>query len=219
MPKEKTTSSRTKDGRTRNWTCVVYPESAPFDWKERLDKMYIPWIESPLHDADLNGDGTEKKPHWHIAFNFKGSKSYVQMKEITDMLCGTIPVAVHDMRGLIRYMAHMDNPEKKQYEPSMIIGHGGEDVQNYLKRTATERYVLIREMQRFIRENYVTELNAFMDYAAEERFNDWFPLMCDNSAYIISAYIKSNRHSLYIATTTDILPSESNNSVRLKVEK
>lgn len=28
----------------------------------------------------------------------------------------------------------------------------------------------------------------------EERFNDWFPLLSDNSGYIVGQYIKSNRH-------------------------
>ncbi|MFJ7934407.1 hypothetical protein [Sporosarcina sp. NPDC096371] len=27
----------------------------------------------------------------------------------------------------------------------------------------------------------------------EERFDDWFPLLSDNSTYIVGQYIKSNR--------------------------
>lgn len=33
-----------------------------------------------------------------------------------------------------------------------------------------------------------------MDYAAEERFDDWYALLCDNSAIVISNYIRSQRH-------------------------
>ena len=50
----------------RDWTFIVYPESAPLDWRNILDETHIKWIESPLHDKDFNADGTLKKPHWHI---------------------------------------------------------------------------------------------------------------------------------------------------------
>ncbi|MET2064577.1 hypothetical protein ABXM48_13300, partial [Enterococcus faecium] len=40
----------------------------------------------------------------------------------------------------------------------------------------------------------ITEIKDLIDYAMSERFDDWFPLLCDNSAYIIGQYIKSNRH-------------------------
>ncbi|HDT7711324.1 TPA: replication protein, partial [Enterococcus faecium] len=54
------TSRKTKDERTRNWTFVVYPESAPENWREFLDELHVPWVESPLHDKDVNPDGELK---------------------------------------------------------------------------------------------------------------------------------------------------------------
>ena len=62
-----TQKSTTKDGRYRQWTIVVYPESAPENWRNLLNGQT--WIESPLHDKDVNPDGTEKKSHWHILYN------------------------------------------------------------------------------------------------------------------------------------------------------
>ena len=41
----------------RDWTFVVYPESAPSNWRELLDDTHLRWIESPLHDKDLDADG------------------------------------------------------------------------------------------------------------------------------------------------------------------
>ena len=38
----------------RDWTFVVYPESAPSNWRELLDDTHLRWIESPLHDKDLD---------------------------------------------------------------------------------------------------------------------------------------------------------------------
>lgn len=50
-----------KETRTRSWTFVLYDDSAPKDWRDRLDEYHIPWAESPLHDQDENADGTPKK--------------------------------------------------------------------------------------------------------------------------------------------------------------
>lgn len=37
----------------RNFAWLIYPESAPKDWKERLEKLDIPMAISPLHDKDV----------------------------------------------------------------------------------------------------------------------------------------------------------------------
>jgi len=186
--------SRPKDDRTRNWTFILYPESAPPNWRDVLDDKHISWIESPLHDKDDNPDGEQKKPHKHILLLFEGKKSYEQIKEITDELCATIPQKAASAMGLVRYMAHLDNPEKHQYSISEIIGHGGADVAEYLKPTKTVRYSLIREMMNFVEDNDITEFIDLAEHARNERFDDWFPLLCDNSAYIMELYIKSKRH-------------------------
>lgn len=187
--------ARTKDERTRNWTFVVYPESAPKNWRELIDEQHIQWVESPLHDNDMNEDGSTKKPHWHILLMFEGNKSFEQIKELTDKLNCPIPQKVASAKGLVRYMAHMDNPDKVQYDKSLIIGHGGADVAELLKPTSSTRYQLIGEMMDFVKEKNIVEMKDLLYYARVERFDDWFPLLCDNSAYIMNALIKSNRHS------------------------
>ncbi len=49
-------------------------------------------------------------------------------------------------------------------------------------------------MRTLIRDKDVIEFTQLFDYAADEWFDDWFPLLCDNSAYVIGQYIESNRH-------------------------
>lgn len=46
-----------KDSRTRNWSFIVYPESAPNNWREILQEEMTPFAVSPLHDKDIN-EGT-----------------------------------------------------------------------------------------------------------------------------------------------------------------
>lgn len=182
--------------RNRGFAFVLYPESAPENWRSIIDDFHIAWAESPLHCFDVNETGEVKKPHWHIVLNFDSVKSIDQVKKLIEPLNCTIPIAVNSIRGMVRYFAHLDNPEKHQYPVDQIIGHGGMDVQDLLRLSASARYSEIRKMIRFISEKGITDFIEFMEYAMEEHYEDWFPLLCDNSSYIINQAIKSNRQRL-----------------------
>jgi hypothetical protein len=185
---------KSNDNRTRNWTFVLYEDSAPENWRELLDEMHIEWIESPWHDKDLNADGEPKKKHKHILLMYPGKKSYEQIKELTDKLNQPIPQRCHNAKAMVRYMAHLDNPEKAQYNPSDIIAHGGVDVSDMLRPSSSERYSIIKDMIDYVRSAGIIEFQDLMDYAADVHYDDWFPLLCDNSAYVVGLYIKSQRH-------------------------
>ena len=185
-----------KDTRTRNWTCVVYPESAPERWREMLDDLHIEWVESPLHEFDANADGEVKKPHWHVLLMFGGVKSYDQVLEVTEFLNCPAPQRCHNAKAMVRYMAHLDNPDKFQYKISDIVSHGGVDLAELLRPSSSERYSIIRDMCCYIRDNHVTEFKDLMDYAMENHFDTWFPALCDNCSFVIQQYIKSERHGM-----------------------
>lgn len=192
-----------KDTRCRNWTFVVYPESAPANWRDFLDEYHLEWVESPLHEFDVNPTGEVKKAHWHVLIMASQVKSYDQILELIKPLNCTVPQKVHNSKSLVRYMAHLDNPDKFQYKVEDIIAHGGIDVSDLLKPSSSERYSLIKEMCDYVGTNDVTEFYELMDYAMAEKFDTWFPLLCDNSAYVVNQYIKSNRERVYRSRKED----------------
>ena len=57
-----------KNDPVRNWSWVVYPESAPENWRTLLDETGEKWIESPLHDKDIN-ETTNKPKKGTLAYN------------------------------------------------------------------------------------------------------------------------------------------------------
>jgi len=67
MSAKKSTEKGEKETRCRNWTFVLYEDSAPVNWRDILDDEHIEWIESPWHDKDVNANGEPKKKHKHIA--------------------------------------------------------------------------------------------------------------------------------------------------------
>lgn len=180
--------------RTRIWAAVVYPDSAPDNWRDILDDYHIEWAESPLHEFDVNLTGELKKAHWHIVLAFDGPKSYEQVCDILEPLNCTIPQRCHSLKGAVRYFAHLDNPEKHQYSIADIRAHGGFDVQAALAPSSSERYALISEMIDFVRQNNITEFQDLMDAARELHFDSWFPLLCDSCSFVMQQYIKSKRH-------------------------
>lgn len=174
--------------RTRNWAMIVYPESAPEDWREILDDLHIPWIASPLHDKDSNPDGTKKKPHWHVILTFENKKSFHQIKEIADKLNAPIPQACESLRGYIRYLVHTDNPEKYQYDKADIENHGVADIARYFQNTASIRAIL-KALTSYIRDEEVTNYADFMEYAIEKG-DDWFDVASSHTIYF-SALLKA----------------------------
>jgi hypothetical protein len=180
--------------RTRNWTCLVYPESCAENWIEILQEQHVAFVVSPLHNKDIDEGAELKKPHYHVLFLFEGVKTYSQVEQITKKIKATIPQRVHGVRALVRYFAHLDNPDKYQYNVKDIVGYGGADVTLLMKPTSSERYYLIKEMMEFCINNNIVEMEDLLVYSMQERFDDWFVCLCDNSAYIISALLKSRRH-------------------------
>ena len=179
--------------RCRNWSIIIYPESCPSNWIDILNGLHIEWVQSPLHDMDVNADGELKKPHWHILLMFGGVKSYEQIIALTEPLNCPIPQRVHNSKALVRYMLHIDNPEKHQYSQSELKPYGGVDLRELLRPTSSERYSIIKDMIAYIRDNSIVEFQDLMDYASSHE-EEWFILLCDNSAFVVNSYIKSARH-------------------------
>lgn len=180
--------------RTRNWSVIVYPESAPENWRDYLDDLHLEWIESPLHEFDVNPDGEVKKAHWHVLLLFGGVKSYEQVLDIVKPLNCPIPQRCHNAKAQVRYMAHLDNPDKYQYRVSDIRPHGGVDLAELLRPSSSERYTIVADMMQWVRDNRITEYADLVEFAMDEHRDDWFPALCDSCSIVMSTYIKSCRY-------------------------
>lgn len=187
MPEKK------RDERTRNWTIIVYPESAPENWKDILDSYHIGWLCSPLHDKDVNPDGDLKKAHWHVVLVFENKKSFAQIKEIADRINSPIPQKVEGIRGMVRYLIHLDNPEKYQYSKDDIENHGVYDIERYFKNSSTDRQTLI-EIVNYIRQEHITSFSTLTYYAIDTENEDWFDTLSQRSTIFLREVIQGEYH-------------------------
>ena len=181
------------DSRTRNWTIVVYPESAPKNWREILGDLHIGWLVSPLHDKDVNPDGETKKAHWHVVLIFDNKKSYDQIKSISDKLNAPVPQPVQSLRGMVRYLVHLDNPEKHQYDRADIENHGVDDIAKYFMTASSHRKIL-QEITKFISENHVTNLANLANYILATGNTDWFDVMAFRNTVYITKLLDAEWH-------------------------
>jgi len=192
--KNSTTTSSGPSKRYRNYACVVYPESAPDDWQNKLSMQFVPAFVSPLHDKDIDPLNQPKKPHYHVLLMFDGVKSIEQAKSVFDAIGGVGCEVVKSIRGYSRYLCHLDNPEKAQYAPELVRSFCGADYISTIG-LAIDRYKAVDEMIDFIEEHNIFSYRKLMMYSRVER-RDWFRVLCDNSTFVIKEYLKSRSWEL-----------------------
>lgn len=168
--------------RTRNWATIIYPESAPPDWRERLEKCFVPCLISPLHDNDLNPTGEPKKPHYHVLLIFETIKNREQVKEVVDLIGGIGCEKLNSLRGYARYLCHLDNPEKAQYNVDEVSQFGGVDFKQIIE-LASDLDESAEELLDFCELNQITSFAQIRRYVRVNR-PDWAQALRTRSIYI-----------------------------------
>lgn len=176
-------------GRTRNYACVVYPDSAPENWQNTLAESKVGLFVSPLHDKDINPTNEPKKPHYHVLAMFDSVKTKDQAAEFFSSFGGVGCEVVNSVRGYARYLTHMDNPEKAQYRLEDVKCYGGADYMHAIG-TQADKAKAIREMVAWIEENDIVCFADLFTYASVQR-SDWFDCLINSGAYVIKEFIKS----------------------------
>ena len=184
------------NSKERYWTFVLYPESAPENWKEELQKLGLGVAISPLHDKDINPIGELKKPHFHILLCFNGPTTYNKVLSITDSLNSTIPQRVLSCKGIIRYFTHEDNPEKYHYNSDDIITLNGLDLKSFTDLTITQVLHIKKDIIRIINDNNINSYFTLVNlYAYDSSMKDYFLVVSSNTLFF-SNYIKSKKEYL-----------------------
>lgn len=142
-------------------------------WTDKVQKSYLQWLDlvSPLAHASLvdmpmnDPDGKYQRFFKRVHF-------------------------VQNMRGLLRYFTHKDNPEKYQYNTEDITIGCGFDLENLLL-SQSDSISLLREMIEFCRNNNVYVFCDFVDYCME--FNsEWFSCLASTKVmFLLKEYLKS----------------------------
>lgn len=190
--------------RARAWTAIMYQESAPAGWMDKLADLLVEAIVSPLHDQDVWTDedeaenpvhkaGSPKKAHWHIVVSYKNPVTFAKAREVFDEIGAVIPpepkAKVKDFQQMARYLCHLDQPKKHQYDPAEVTTFGAIDYAALVMSGADEDEML-DQMEEFIDANMIVSWRQFCIYVRTER-PEWKVLTRRKYAAYLSRYIKS----------------------------
>lgn len=181
--------------KNRYWAFVLYLESAPEDWKDKLQLTGLPICISPYHDKDLNPDGTSKKPHYHVILCFGGPTTFNNVKTITDSLNQPIPIPLQQVKGYYRYLTHMDNPEKAQYNEKDIQYLNGFNIDDYVDLTYSQVNTICVYLQQLVIDNTITEYADLLDYLLQHEMYTELEV-ARNHTILFNAYISSKRNKI-----------------------
>jgi hypothetical protein len=186
-------SEKKSNVKKRNWTFVLYPDSAPSDWQDILQKTGLQCAISPLHDSDVNAAETQKKSHWHVLLCYGGPTSYNIVQALTAGINGTIPQPVEQVKGLYRYFMHLDNTEKVQYNEADIITINGFSIRDYVDMTRSEVVKYKSDIMRFVEENDIREYCDLLVELDKANLSDMWEVAANHTIFA-DAYVRSRRH-------------------------
>lgn len=194
-----------QDWRKRAWQCVVYPESAPSDWMERLHSQGIAYDISPLHDKDLNAEGDKKKPHYHVILDFGAghTQSGDGAIEIFDIIGGVYPDPKKDRKKFLeackvkkiesawRYLCHLDehDPAKVQYDVSEVISGFHELPYSDRCMKAMEKDEMTLEMCDYVVSNDIYDFATFVIRARNDHPEWMHAIINDKPGTFVNRFI------------------------------
>lgn len=178
----------------RNWTFVLYPESAPEDWREKIKISGLMSAISPLHDKDINPTGEAKKAHYHVLLVYSGPTTYNAVAKFTASLNATIPQALESVRGMYRYFSHKDNPEKYQYDEKEITTLNGFNIADLVELTKSEVNELKAKILKLIREVGIVEYASLIDFLVDNGMTAEYDVAINNT-FFFNTYICSKRNA------------------------
>lgn len=177
----------------RYWAFVLYPESAPDDWIDKLQQKGVVAAISPLHDRDKDPDGKPKKTHYHVLLAYSGPTSSSVVKDITDELGQPKPIAIEQIKGYYRYLTHKDNPDKAQYTPEDIRTINGFDISEHTELTKRELTEIRRLLIKYIRDHDIVEYADLIEILEDLSMLTELEVAVSNTVFF-TGYLRSRRH-------------------------
>lgn len=180
-----------KEKRSNKWAFLIYQESTPEDYLERLEELHIPFILSPWHDRDINSTtGEFKKSHKHGALFFESLKSYSQVSELVSekLNAPSYVEVVMSPKGMFDYFTHAENPNKTKYNINEIESGCGFNLEQFLTENSPG---LLGQLYQVMRDSEVQEFANFTDLIAEH-YPHFLQFVFDKS-YFFKVYLDSKR--------------------------
>lgn len=181
----------------RNFEFILYPESMLEDAFKKISDMRIPCYVSPLHDKDKDDNGEFKKEHYHVVFTYSGNKNPDNIRMIIDSLGGVakpgLGFVVQDKKTILRYLCHLDNPDKYQYNPTEVTTYGAVESYYECMNLSKDNLKVLIEILNFLRTDEGRSIKSIKNltyYSIDSNNIHWLKFICYKCTYFFERFLK-----------------------------
>lgn len=168
--------------KARYFTFLLYPESIPEDWVERLELLDVPIAISPIHDKDLSDmDGQKyKKAHYHVIYVAKNPVTAdsvrIKIKRcLGDKSVALVKIVATSMENMYLYLTHESKDavakNKVKYSRKDIKLINNFDIDRYITLDVEDKEDMLNEVCDLIDEHDLAnmrELRRFVKLHGSE---------------------------------------------------
>lgn len=193
---------REPPNKSKYFCCVLYPDSSTYDVDKVINSLaeeHLTFALSPIHDRDLEDDGSLKKGHYHLLLAYSSATTLNNIRGWFKA-CGMPESELHSVRvcasgvGYFRYLTHKDNPEKAQYDDKDIrVFNDSNELFKKFSKTASEKIDDLVRIFQIVDELNTISFHFLIQYLMlNER--DLFKMLTSSSALAIC--VKEYQRSL-----------------------
>lgn len=193
---------REPPNKSKYFCCILYPDSSTYDVDKVIKSLaeeHLTFAVSPIHDKDIENDGSLKKAHFHLLLAYSSATTINNIRGWFK-ICGMPESELHSVRvcasgvGYFRYLTHKDNLEKAQYADNDIRVFN--DYDELFKKFSKTASVKIDDLVRIFQ--IVDELNTISFHSLIQYLmlneRDLFKMLTSSSALAIC--VKEYQRSL-----------------------
>jgi hypothetical protein len=188
--------------KSKYFCAILYPSSTSYDVDnviKALAKEHLTFAVSPIHDKDVEEDGSPKKAHYHLLLAYSSATT---LNNIRGWLksCGMPESELHAVRvcasavGYFRYLTHKDNPKKAQYDDKDIrIFNDFDEIFKKFANTQSDKIDKLVRIFEIVDELKTISFHALIQYLMLND-RDLFKMLTSSSALAIC--VKEYQRSL-----------------------
>ena len=143
--------------KARYFTFLLYPESIPEDWIEKLELLGVPIAISPLHDKDLSDVKGQKykKAHYHVIYVAKNPVTVDSVRKRIQRALGNksismVQIVIQSIENMYLYLTHESKDaiakNKHIYDKEDIKLLNNFDIDRYITLDVEDKDDLLNEV-------------------------------------------------------------------------
>ena len=161
--------------KAQNFTFLIYPDSAPEGWEEKLEQLGQPMAISPLHDKDKAKTGGFKKPHYHVIYRANNNVTADSVRKKIQRKLGVKAVAMvqiaDNIESLWWYLSHESKDaiakKKHVYDRKDIVLLNNFDIERYIVFDVEELGERFEALCELIMEHELANMIQLMKFIKE----------------------------------------------------